>query len=288
MYGQIAGSDHYPEVIVGRFSAETGAHVTTQVDRSIDYEVNQATQTGWYHNAIGLASAEGDGIGDDGEADYEHMDVIRQKILNYGFAEVNQIYDTNGGNSSQVTNALHEGRGLINYVGHGSTNAWSTTGYSNSNIDALQNIGMLPWIVSVACVNGEFDGPTCFAEGWLRATHNGEPTGAVLAYMSSVNQYWAQPMCGQDEIVDLFVVEQYKSCGVLAMAGSCQMVDEYGSGGEDMMDTWHIFGDPTLCVVGTTEPADPCDAPVGFCPEDVNQDMAVNVGDILAVVDKHL
>jgi hypothetical protein len=284
MYGQIAGTDHYPEVIVGRFSAETGAQVTTQVDRSIDYEVNQATQTAWYHKAIGLASAEGSGIGDDGEADYEHMDVIRQKILNYGFAEVDQVYDTNGGNSTQVTNALHEGRGLINYVGHGSTNAWSTTGYSNSNVDALQNIGMLPWIVSVACVNGEFDGPTCFAEGWLRATHNGEPTGAVLAYMSSVNQYWAQPMCGQDEIVDLFVVEQYKSCGVLAMAGSCQMVDEYGSSGEDMMDTWHIFGDPTLCVVGTTEPADPCDAPVGFCPEDVDGDFVVAVGDILATV----
>ncbi|MBT6282147.1 MAG: hypothetical protein HOJ00_02030 [Phycisphaerae bacterium] len=284
MYGQIAGTDHYPEIIVGRFSAETGAHVTTQVNRSIDYEVNQATQTSWYHNAIGIASAEGSGIGDDGEADFEHMDVIKQKLHTYGFSQVDQVYDTNGGNSAQITNALHEGRGIINYVGHGSTNAWSTTGFNNSNIDALQNTGMLPWIVSVACVNGEFDGPTCFAEGWLRATHNGEPTGAVLAYMSSVNQYWAEPMCGQDEIVDLFIVEQYKSCGVLAMAGSCQMVDEYGSSGEDMIDTWHIFGDPSLCVVGTTEPADPCDAPIGFCPEDVDGDSVVAVGDVLAVV----
>ncbi len=285
MYGQISGNDHYPEVIVGRFSAETGAHVTTQVDRSIAYEVNQETQSAWAKNAIGIASSEGSGIGDDGEADWQHQDVIRQKYLDHGFSTVDQVYETNGGSISQITNGIQAGRGIINYTGHGSTNSWSTTGFSNSNIDALQNTGMLPWIISVACINGEFDGPTCFAEGWLRATHNGQPSGAVLAYMSSINQYWAEPMSAQDEIVDLFVDERYQCCGVLAMAGSCLMIDEYGGAGEDMMDTWHIFGDPTLCVVGTTEPADPCDAPLGNCPQDINGDYSVNVADLLSVID---
>jgi hypothetical protein len=102
--------------------------------------------------------------------------------------------------------------------------------------------------------------------------------------MSSINQYWAEPMCAQDEVVDLFIDERYQCCGVLAMAGSCQMVDEYGGSGEDMMDTWHIFGDPSLCVVGTTEPADPCDAPVGYCPQDIDGNYIVDVADVLAVV----
>jgi hypothetical protein len=37
-YGYIVGSDHYLDIFVGRFSAETEAQVTTQVDRTIYYE----------------------------------------------------------------------------------------------------------------------------------------------------------------------------------------------------------------------------------------------------------
>ena len=285
MYGQISGNDHYPEVIVGRFSAENGSQVDTQVQKTIEFETGQATQQPWYKRATGLASAEGSGIGDDGESDYEHQDNIRLDLLNHGYTEVDQFYDTNGATSTMVTNAVNEGRGLMNYTGHGSTNSWATTGFSSSNVDSLTNVGELPWIVSVACVNGQYHGPTCFAESWLRATHNGQPTGAVLAYMSSVNQSWAPPMSAQDEIVDLFVAESYTKCGVLCMAGSCLMIDEYGGGGEEMMDTWIVFGDPTLCVVGTTEPADPCDAPIGFCPQDIDGNHSVDVADLLAVID---
>ncbi|RLB56840.1 MAG: hypothetical protein DRI90_18410, partial [Deltaproteobacteria bacterium] len=36
-YAKLAGGDSYPDVLVGRFSAETAAHVDTQVQRTIDY-----------------------------------------------------------------------------------------------------------------------------------------------------------------------------------------------------------------------------------------------------------
>ncbi len=252
-YGMLSGSDHYPEIIIGRFSAESGTHVDTQVERTIAYEEDAATQEDWYMRAIGIGSAEGAGIGDDGEADWEHQNNIRADLLAYGYTQVDQVYDP-GATSAQISSGVNAGRGLINYTGHGSTTAWSTTGFNNTNVNALINTGTLPWIVSVACVNGEYDGPTCFAEAWLRATSGGDPSGAILAYMSSINQSWAEPMSAQDEIVDLFCAEQYRCCGVLCMAGSCLMIDEYGGVGEDMMDTWIIFGDPTLCVVGTTAP----------------------------------
>ena len=43
-------------------------------------------------------------------------------------------------------------------------------------------------------VNGDFTG-VCFAETWLRATHNqtGEPTGAIATLMS-LSTSWAPPM----------------------------------------------------------------------------------------------
>ena len=176
------------------------------------------------------------------------MDNIRADLLAYGYTTVDQIYDPSG-TASQVTSGLNAGRGIINYCGHGSTTSWSSTGFSNTHINALTNDNMLPFICSVACVNGNFDGSTCFAEAWLRATNNGEPTGAIGAYMSSINQSWNPPMDAEDEFVDMYVAEAYARLGTLFYAGSCHMMDEYGSGGVSMFDTWHVFGDPSLAVV---------------------------------------
>ncbi len=247
-YGFLAGSDFYPEVFIGRLSAETLAQTQTQVERSIAYERDPQGGAAWYHKGMGIASSEGAGIGDDNEADWEHMDVIRAKLLGFTYTEVDQIYDTNGGNASQVSAALNEGRSIINYCGHGSLTSWGTTGYSNTHVNALSNDNMLPFITSVACNTGEFQSGTCFGEAWMRATNGGEPTGAIAFYGSTISMSWAPPMSGQDEIIDLLVAGEKRTFGALCVNGSCQMVDEYGSSGENEMKFWTIFGDPSLRV----------------------------------------
>ena len=254
-YAKLAGSDNYPDIMVGRFSAETAAHVDTQVNRTIAYETMPATAQDWFWRATGIASSQGAGIGDEGQADYVHMDEIRQWLLGYGYTVVDQIYATNGGTAAMVSAAVNNGRGLINYTGHGSTTDWSTTGFSNTHINALNNNNMWPFVFSVACVNGQFDGYTCFGEAWLRASNASGPTGAIAAYMSSINQEWAPPMEGQDEFNLLFTAEAYAAFGTYCYAGSCSMMDDYGStsgtDGVNMYNTWHIFGDPSVKITMT-------------------------------------
>jgi hypothetical protein len=243
--------------MVGRFSAESTAHVDTQVLRSVEYEENAATQQDWFWRGMGIASAQGAGQGDEGQADYVHIGEIRTWLLNFGYTTVDEIYDTNGGDAQDVTNGLNAGRGIINYCGHGSTTSWGTTGFNNGNVQALQNDNMLPFIISVACVNGQFDGYTCFAEAWLRSTHNGEPIGAIATYMSSINQSWAPPMEAQDEFNILYTqieANTYFAYGTLCFAGSCSMMDAYGADGVAMFNTWHVFGDPSIRIVGTAIP----------------------------------
>ncbi len=259
-YSKLAGGDNYPDIMVGRFSAETAAQVDTQVLRSVEYEQNMSTTTDWFWRGMGIASNQGAGMGDEGQADNVHMNEIRQWLLAYGYTTVDQIYDPSG-TAQMVTNGLNNGRGIINYCGHGSTTSWGTTGFSNSHVQALQNDNMLPFIISVACVNGQFDGYTCFAEAWLRSTHAGEPIGAIGTYMSSINQSWAPPMEAEDEFnILLTQIEPnaYWSYGALCFAGSCSMMDAYGGGpsggGTQMFDTWHVFGDPSLRIVGVTTP----------------------------------
>ncbi|MBD3236437.1 MAG: gingipain R [Candidatus Eisenbacteria bacterium] len=246
-YSLLAGSDNYPDIFVGRFSAENTGHVDTQVERTITYERDIAAGADWPQYGMGVASNQGPGHYN--EYDDEHMDYIRDDLLGYGYYAVDQIYDPYG-TAQMVADGLNEGRGIVNYCGHGSTTSWGSTGFSNSHVNALVNDNMLPFICSVACVNGNFTSSTCFGEAWLRATNNGNglPTGAIATYMSSINQSWDPPMEAEDEAVDLLIADQMRTIGGLWYNGSCLMIDVYGGGGVEMFMTWHIFGDPSVAV----------------------------------------
>ncbi len=245
----ITPGDVYADLFLGRFSAESPSQVETQVLRTIEYEKTPQAGADWYHKGMGVASNQGPG--DDGEYDNVHVDNIRVDLLAFTYTEVDRIYDPSG-TAAMVSTGLNNGRSVINYTGHGSTFSWGSSGFSTTHVNALVNDNMLPFIVSVACLNGRFDGYTCFGEAWLRATDGAEPTGAIAAYMSSINQDWNEPMDAQDEIADLLVGTSTggvrRTFGGMCFNGSGHMLDEYGAAGEDDFLTWHIFGDPSLRV----------------------------------------
>lgn len=262
-YGYIVGNDHYPDIFVGRFSAETIAHVATQVERSIRYEKYPQPSAQWYSKGAGIASQEGPGHNN--LFDHEHVRLLRTKLLQYTYTDVYEHYEgTQGGSDlpgdptpDQVLNNINNGLSIINYTGHGGVTGWATSGFDNNHINQLTNIDQLPFIWSVACVNGAFVGYTCFAEAWMRATYNNQPTGSIANLMSTINQYWNEPMSGQLEMVDI-LIESYqfnkpRSFGGISMNGCMKMNDDYGQTGYDMTDTWTIFGDPSI-VVRTAPP----------------------------------
>lgn len=260
MYAQLAGDDYYPEIFIGRLSAENGSQVTTQVNKILYYERDMETGD-WAGKGVGIASQQG--TGDDNEYDYEHIRNIRTDLMGYTYSMVDEIYEGSQGgedeptwpSASDVAASFNNGRGIANYCGHGSYLSWGTSGFSTSYVNTLTNDNMLPFIISVACKNGAVDySSPCFAETWLRATHNGNLSGAIAFYGSSVNQLWAPPMASQDEITDLLTSDQKQTFGGLCFNGSCLMMDEYGSyHGADTFNTWLIFGDPSL-VVRTQSP----------------------------------
>jgi hypothetical protein len=254
-YGYISGNDHYLDIFVGRFSAEQKSDVTTQVDRTINYEKEINSSANYIYGGVGIASNEGGSSGDDSESDEEHMNNIETDLEDYGYS-IDRVYQ-DGGNASDLTNHLNAGRGLINYVGHGNSTSWSSMTYTSDDVNSLKNTNKLPFIFSVACLNGNFTNTTCFAETWLRATYNNQPAGAIAFSGSTINQYWAPPMCAQDEINDLLVTDNWMKYGSVFVNGMFQMIDEYGTDGEDMADTWVCFGDPSLHLRTPGHPSGP-------------------------------
>ena len=255
-YGYITGNDHFQEFFVGRFSAETEAQVTTQVTRTISYEKTPLSTPGKFNHCVGIASSQGPG--DDSEYDYTHMRNILDDLTGYNYTSRAELFDGNQGGAdatgdataAQLTTEVNNGSGIITYCGHGADTYFVTTGFSNTNVAALTNTTMWPFIWAVACVNGNFVSQTCFAEAWLRASSGGQPTGAVATLMSTINQSWNPPMEGQDEMVDI-LAESYASnikrtYGGLSVNGIFKMNDTYSD--YNMTDTWTIFGDPSLMV----------------------------------------
>lgn len=259
-YGYVSGSDSYPELFVGRLSAENITELNTQVNRILKYEKYPQLGASWYGRGVGIASDQGPG--DDGEMDFEHIRNIRSKLLNYGFIDIAEFYDGSQGqldasgdpNAAMVVSELQSGVSIINYTGHGYNNGCASSGLSTTEVDALTNTTAFPFFFSVACVNGNFVGGTCFAESWLRATDDvtGEPTGAIGTYMATINQSWNPPMCGQDEMNDILTEAHInnikRTFAGIGMNGCMQMNDEYGSAGDEMTDTWTCFGDPSFVV----------------------------------------
>jgi PKD repeat protein len=256
--GCVVGSDQHPDICIGRFSANSAAHVTIQVDKVINYEKNPDLGASWYTAALGVASNQGPG--DDNELDYQHINVIyNDKLDPFTYETFSTAYDPNG-TAQMVSNAINAGVSIINYCGHGSETSWGSTGFSNSHINGLTNGNKLPIIFSVACVNGSFTGGSdCFAEAWLKKSNG----GAVMTMMSTINQPWNPPMRGEDYFNDMLIggynytahpgqsgistTEGRTTIGAITFNGLVLMCTESG-GGEDWetAKTWHLFGDPSM------------------------------------------
>lgn len=253
-YGYISGDDHYPEILVGRFPCETVDQCRIMVERTINYEKNPSVKAD-FNNFLGIGS--GLGPGDDGELDYEHIRNIAGLLNPPIYPDFNEMYDgSRGGNdldgnptTTMTAEAINKGQGAIMYIGHGSINSWLTTGFSTTSASHLENTETHPFIWAAGCNNGQFNDATCLAEGLLRASKNGEPTGAIAALMSSTNQTWYPPMEAQDEIALLLRNTDNNPAstfGGVSLSGCMKMNDKYGKGAYVVTDNWILFGDPSV------------------------------------------
>ena len=260
-YALLDGLDTYPEILVGRFSAQTVADVQTQVERTIWYERDVAGGH-WLHRAAGLGTVWGEGYGYNGWSGVQSLAVIRGDLLGYGYTEVAELYEEGVPpfgiipvEAWEVTEVLEDGVGLLNVDGNADTTYLDTGSYTIGHVHALENEHALPFVFLAAPWCGNF-AKNCFAEEWLRATHStsGAPTGAVAVYTWSNALAYAPPQAAMHEMVDLLAEEEAHTFGGLVVNGACFMMDLYGAPDEyDTFRNANILGDASL-TVRTTYP----------------------------------
>lgn len=201
MIGAVSGSDPFPDLAIGRFSCSSPEELSVQVQKVINYEKNPNSDPQWRETFLGIASLQG-GItsGDDSESDQEHIERIYYRRLKpFTYNHFLENFEPNA-SSSLLIQQINQGASAIAYAGHGTETSITTTAFDNSQVDQLNNGEKLPFIVSVACLNGAFHRHSdCLGEAMLKR----ENGGAVVALMSSIVQAWAPPQRGQDYFFDI-------------------------------------------------------------------------------------
>jgi len=245
VYAYTAGSDYYPDIFISRFSSLSGdsTAILKQISRSIGYEKEPQIGADWYHIGLGVASEQDGGTGID---DSTRCNWLRDSLLQYHYTEVNKSYDY-WGTSAMIKGFIEDGTSVINYIGNGGIYGWGNGGgFSTTNINNLDNPWMLPFVISVACFVGNFDGPDCYCEVSVTAGEIEQPDGFLVHWGSTIHQSWVPPCIGQEGAVNRLTHDLSNTAGGIFFNGACYMLENYGLGSADMAQTWTIFGDASI------------------------------------------
>lgn len=215
-YADAQGNDHLPEMIFSRLVAETADQLPIFVSKQIDYETTPNTTASFYSSPVTA-------LGWQDERWFQLCSEVfggYMRNLGYNTNRINCIYSgspgsswssnqntsmvvsyfgpngTNyipaspaqlggwtGGTPEQVVQAVNAGTFWVQHRDHGLETGWGEPAVRNSHIDQMNNVGKLPFVMSINCETGMFnytgEGGNCFAEKWMRRTYNGQNAGAV-------------------------------------------------------------------------------------------------------------
>ncbi|RLI53296.1 MAG: hypothetical protein DRO93_13820, partial [Candidatus Thorarchaeota archaeon] len=185
-YAAIDGDDYFPDLGVGRFSAENTDQVDVMVEKVVDYEKTDWTNgEEWIKKAVFMASSDNHNI-----SEGTHRYVIQTFLDPHGYVS-DSLWHYYGATTQQVIDALNDGRSLAIYSGHGSETSWADgPPFDQNNIRYdLNNLDMYPLVCSHACLTGDYGySSECFGETWVRVADK----GAIAFWGASTYSYWTE------------------------------------------------------------------------------------------------
>lgn len=250
-YGCVAGSDLYPELAVGRISANNDAEVAQQVNKILAYEGNPPAGD-WVEKVLLVAHAQ------DAPGKYQGC---KEAIRTASYANP-FIFETaygalpsKGGDAAtnaDVKAAIDSGAGLVNYRGHGYYTYWgadwNSAGqeYRTTDAHALNNGDMTPIIFSVACANAALDqSGECLAEAFVK------DDDSAVAFLGATRPTWTEPNHDFDiYLFDAIGNEEILDLGWILNDAKVEVIAKYGTSSyaTDNVKMYLCLGDPALEV----------------------------------------
>ena len=240
-YAAISGGDYFPDLWLGRFSAETSTHVDVMVEKVVDYEkTDWSSGTDWIKKAVFMASSDNHNI-----SEGTHRYVILTHLDPRGYVS-DSLWHYYGATTQDVKDALNDGRSLAIYSGHGGNTSWGDgPPFSQGDVQSLTNLDMYPMVSSHACNTGNFGYyAECFAETWVRVANK----GGISFWGSAPSSYWTE-----DDTLERAMFDElfYNNLTWLAGMQDAALYRCYLAGfsmAKYYYEAYNLFGDPSMML----------------------------------------
>ncbi|MCK5840775.1 MAG: T9SS type A sorting domain-containing protein [Candidatus Sabulitectum sp.] len=240
-YYECMDSDNYPDIAVGRFPGNY-TQLPNQTAKAMSYVA--------YEGEPGQPSLPASVVLAAHQEDYPgkytaNCEAVR--TWNYDLADIvfETVYPPEGGTPEDVSAAINQGVGIVNYRGHGSVTTWQWAGSWNAGaIYDLENT-YFPPVFNVACNNGTHDlSYNCLAESWLDASGIGSSGNLASSApsLTTVNNRMQRVF-----FWELF--DEGNTCaGEMFAATQTDIIQTQGGGGLSNSRMYHWFGDPSMDI----------------------------------------
>ena len=233
-FGDVAGRDGVPEIVVGRLPAVTRAELKRMIGKIKAYEKGQGA---WTDKALFVAD-NGDGGGDFAAASNELAGLMpgykTEKVYLAGPVAAAR---------EKIQAEWNAGAALISYCGHAGVNQLAAENlFDAADAAALGNGGKLPLAVMLTCTAGRFEIPGFSSLGEaLLLNGNGGMAGGLLPSGAAMHGDSLQ-LAGE------FYKAAYRgkatNVGVALLAAMKSYIE--ANGRPDLLNVYNWLGDPAL------------------------------------------
>ena len=217
-------SNHLPDIVFARMTANNATQVQTLVTKILNYERTPPTNPNFYLKpitALGWQTSRwfqicSETVGGYWKNTHSKLPVRINAVyignpsvdpwstapntstilgvfgptgLNYIPASPSTLGGWTGGNATMVNNAINSGCWFLQHRDHGSVTSWGEPYYTTSHVNSLTNSDLV-FINSINCSTGKFNySGDCLVEKFHRYTYNGQNSGALGVIGASATSY---------------------------------------------------------------------------------------------------
>ena len=239
------GEDSFPDMLIGRMPANNRVDLRIFIERTINYETS-ASVGAWHKRLLMLA-------GSDLRFHWQTSQLIDHNQL-AGRYETQRIYAPHTDEPTltddvaltpigrRVIDGFNDGASIVNYIGHGGGGRWASSRMLDfaDPEQNLTNISQLPFVISMTCYTGSFEGnKNSLAEELLRS----ENGGAIAVIAATSIGLLDGDFLLNAEIFDVIFNKQMRNFGAILGQAKTQFLIN-APRFLDLAEVFTLFGDP--------------------------------------------
>ena len=272
-YGEFDGNgDYLPDMFIGRLPVADTAELRTVLNKIMMYEKFEFSETNHFYSNSLISAGNEPAYASHMNGQLKYADTnylnLNNKIKNHVF-----YYPASAVSEDTIIKTINSGVGFINYTGHGDENGWIDPVFKVTQVNALTNKNMYPFVITNACRTGNYAVINSFGNRLINSKNKGASGFIGCSNDSYWNEdfYWAVGVgtpgpdpryseTGLGALDRLFHTHNespsdwYITMGQVNYAGNMAVSSSTSTKKKYYWETYTLLGDPSMVpFIGTPD-----------------------------------